>query len=49
MSEIFRLEDVTFAHPNSTRKVLNNMSLSIEEGSRNAILGANGAGKTTFF
>ncbi len=49
MSEIFRLEDVTFAHPNSIRNVLNNMSLSIEEGSRNAILGANGAGKTTFF
>jgi cobalt/nickel transport system ATP-binding protein len=49
MSEIFRLEDVSFTHPGGTRKVLNNMNLTIEEGSRNAILGANGAGKTTLF
>jgi len=49
MSEIFRMENVTFAHPNTSRNVLNDMSLSIEQGSRNAILGANGAGKTTLF
>ncbi len=49
MSEIFRMDDVSFAHNNSNRNVLSNMSLTVEEGSRNAILGANGAGKTTLF
>ena len=49
MSEIFRLEDVTFTHPGTTRKVLNKMNLTIEGGSRDAVLGMNGAGKTTLF
>jgi cobalt/nickel transport system ATP-binding protein len=49
MVELFRMEDVTFAHNPSLPPVLNGFNLSIEEGSRTAILGANGAGKTTLF
>jgi len=46
---IFELQDVSFAHNVNMPTVLENFNLKIEEGSRTAILGANGAGKTTMF
>ena len=49
MAELFRVEDVSFAHSPTSPSVLNGFNLSIEEGVRTAILGANGAGKTTLF
>ncbi len=49
MSELFRLEDVTFAHNPNIPPVMNGFNLTIESGKRTAIMGANGAGKTTLF
>jgi cobalt/nickel transport system ATP-binding protein len=49
MSELFKLEDVTFAHNPNIPPVLDGFNLTIEGGKRTAILGANGAGKTTLF
>jgi ATP-binding cassette subfamily B protein len=41
-------KNVSFAYPSSDRKVINNLSLSIKQGTDIAIVGLNGAGKTTF-
>lgn len=41
------LDNVCFSYPNSRSSVLNNVSLSIEEGTFVAVLGANGCGKST--
>jgi len=49
MTDIFTLENVTFRHNPSAPLIMENMNLSIKEGTRNAILGANGVGKTTMF
>lgn len=49
MTDIFKLENVTFRHNPNAPIVLDGMDLTIEEGTRNAILGANGVGKTTMF
>ena len=49
MMALFELDDVTFSHSPSLPPVMDGFSLSVEEGLRTAILGANGAGKTTFF
>ncbi|MCQ2078483.1 MAG: energy-coupling factor ABC transporter ATP-binding protein [archaeon] len=49
MSNIFEMRDVSFRHHPGTPTVLDHFDLEIEEGSRSAILGANGAGKTTMF
>ena len=49
MSNIFEMDNVNFAHHPSLPNVLDGFSIAIEEGSRTAILGANGAGKTTMF
>ena len=49
MSNIFEMDNVTFAHHPSHPNVLDGFSIAVEEGSRTAILGANGAGKTTMF
>jgi iron complex transport system ATP-binding protein len=43
---LIRVDDVTFSY--SDHPVLSGVSLSIHSGERVAILGANGAGKTTF-
>ena len=43
------MDNVTFAHHPSHPNVLDGFSIAVEEGSRTAILGANGAGKTTMF
>jgi ATP-binding cassette subfamily B protein len=42
-----RLEHVSFAYPGTSRLVLDNVSLSLPAGSVVAIVGENGAGKTT--
>jgi ATP-binding cassette subfamily B protein len=40
-------KEVSFAYPNSTKKVLNKLSLTIQPGEKVAFVGENGAGKTT--
>jgi len=42
-----RLEDVAISHPGSAHQILSNLSLSIRQGERVALLGASGAGKST--
>ncbi|MGB5086226.1 MAG: ABC transporter ATP-binding protein [Methylocystis silviterrae] len=42
-----RFENVAFEYPRSTRGVLKNFNLSIRAGETIALVGANGAGKTT--
>lgn len=39
--------DVSFSYPKSTEKVLDKLSFTIEAGKRVALIGENGAGKTT--
>jgi len=41
-------EDVCFAYPNTDRDVLHDITLSIREGEKIAIIGENGSGKSTF-
>ena len=45
--EQLRIENVSFAYPNSDVKVLNNISLTINKGEIVCILGYNGSGKST--
>jgi len=45
---ILKLEDVSYRYPDGTR-ALDSCSLTINRGTRTAVLGANGAGKTTMF
>ncbi len=45
--ERLEFKDVTFAYPGTERPILNNLSFTIENGRHYAIVGANGAGKTT--
>ena len=45
---ILTLEDVSYRYPDGTR-ALDSCSLTIRRGTRTAVLGANGAGKTTMF
>jgi ATP-binding cassette, subfamily B, bacterial len=42
------LNNVSFSYPNTDRVILNNISVSIPGGSKVAIVGQNGAGKSTF-
>ena len=49
MMALFELDDITFSHNPTLPPVMDGFSLSVEKGLRTAILGANGAGKTTFF
>ena len=42
-----RLENVSFAYPGTTRRVLENLNLEFKPGSVVAIVGENGAGKST--
>lgn len=39
--------NVSFSYPKSTEKVLDQLSFTIEAGKRVALIGENGAGKTT--
>jgi len=41
-------ENVSFNYPDSTRKIFENLSLKISPGDKLALIGVNGAGKTTF-
>lgn len=43
----FELKNVSFRYPGTSRDVLKNISLVIEEGSTVVLVGLNGAGKTT--
>lgn len=43
-----KFEDVSFAYPNTERQVLNHVNLTLTDGCKLAIVGENGAGKTTF-
>ena len=43
----FRIEDLTFQYPNSSRKSLDGVSLTIEKGKYVVLCGQSGSGKTT--
>ncbi len=45
---IINLENVSFIYPNSSQTVLKNINISIPYGQNIALIGENGAGKTTF-
>lgn len=50
MSAIIQIQDVSFIYPDEVdqeKRVLNNINLTIEEGSFVAVLGHNGSGKST--
>lgn len=44
----FRFENVSFRYPGSNQDVLKNMNITIDASQKLAIVGLNGAGKTTF-
>ena len=41
-------DNVSFTYPNTDRKILHDINISIREGEKVAIVGENGSGKTTF-
>lgn len=45
---LLSVKDISFAYQKSQKNVLNNISLDIKRGEMLAIVGTNGAGKTTF-
>lgn len=45
---ILSTKDLTFTYPNSTRQILNDVNVDIHKGEMLAIVGTNGAGKSTF-
>lgn len=45
---VLEFRNVSFHYPNSDRMILKNVSIKIDCGEKLAIVGANGAGKTTF-
>ncbi|MDR1061528.1 MAG: ABC transporter ATP-binding protein/permease [Clostridiales bacterium] len=47
LNERIALDSVSFRYPNSGRRALNAISLTIRKGEKIAILGENGSGKTT--
>ena len=49
MKPIVEIRDFSFSYPESGKKTLNHISLSIEEGSLNVLCGKSGCGKSTLF
>ena len=49
MDEILRLKDLSFRYEEEKAWALKEVSLSISSGEKIAVLGNNGAGKSTFF
>lgn len=47
MERSLKVDNVSFAYPNSSREVLKNVTLEIQRGKHVAIVGENGAGKST--
>ena len=47
MAAIVEFDHVFFRYPESTRDILDDISLSFEKGSFTAVLGHNGSGKST--
>ena len=43
-----KLENVTFRYPGTDKEIIRNMSLTLHPGEKIALVGLNGAGKTTF-
>ena len=43
-----KLENVTFRYPGTDKEIIHNMSLTLHPGEKIALVGLNGAGKTTF-
>lgn len=43
-----KLENVTFRYPGTDKEIISNMSLTLHPGEKIALVGLNGAGKTTF-
>lgn len=48
MEEILRFEKISFSY-DKERIVLNNLSVALHDSEKVAVLGNNGAGKSTFF
>lgn len=46
--QIIKIENVSFRYPNAKKDTLNDVSIEIRPGEKIAIVGENGAGKTTF-
>ncbi len=47
--DLLRFENVSFKYKSDQRSVLNNITFTIKEGTRNYIIGESGAGKSTIF
>ncbi len=43
-----QFQDVSFTYPNSERKALDGLNVTIKQGEKIAVVGANGSGKSTF-
>ncbi len=46
--ELLRVSDIVFTYPGTDRRALDGISVSINKGEMSAIVGTNGAGKSTF-
>ena len=45
---IIEYDDVSFIYPNTTKRVLNHISIKLYKGEKLSVVGLNGSGKTTF-
>ena len=49
MATLLEADNITFSYDKKGPKVMDGMSMKIEEGKKTAIMGCNGAGKSTLF